>query len=170
MRAILPALLLVVAAGCGGGGGSGAPPVAGALRVQLDGSRLGSGQREGTVTVRLAPLPAGAAPVLLEGELAVTAGGIEIVTASSPLERVQTSVTLDGEPGPNGYRVLFGDGETAAGTPFSAGELFRVRVQTKNPRTTGPATVRLSGLRVVDAAGNALPLAAQVATAEVVVE
>ena len=163
------AILLAVLAACGGGGGTTAP-AATALRFQLDGTTIGATAADGTVALRLADLPAGLQPVLLEADLAMDAARLTVPTARTALAALQSRPTLDGGVRNGLFHVVYGDDRHPAALRLAVGGLFRVVVEPVAPRSTGDLVVELRNLRVVDQDGATVRVAEAPITAHVTIQ
>jgi hypothetical protein len=158
--------LLACLPACGGGGGEAS--VATALRLALDGMTLPAIAQQGTVTLHLAEVPAGSRPVLIECDVVVDPPLVRAL-ATGALQAQQALATLDGQQMATGFHVLCGDAQHQDAQPLAAGALFHLALEATSPRTSGEATVSVRNRRVVDAAGDAVPVDGAPVPARVVV-
>jgi len=163
-------LALLFLTACGGGGG-GAPPAANELRLRLDGATIGSGQSDGTVTLRLDPLPAGVRPTLLQADVVFDPARLRPSTARAPLQALQGAPTLDGrQMQSDSYRVVCGDAQHAAGVLLAAGPMFSLALEPVPPRAPGDVTVELRNVVVAGEDGSPLTAAGGPIVAHVTVQ
>jgi hypothetical protein len=139
---------------CGGGGSE--ATVTPALQLSLAGLTLPPAAAQGTVLVQVA-IPPGSQPTLLECDVVVAPPLVRALPAGA-LQAAQPLPTLDGQETQAGFHVLCGDAQNPDARPLAGGALFRLVVEAASPRTPGEALVSLRNLRVVDAAGNAVPV------------
>jgi hypothetical protein len=156
---------------CGGGGGGGAvPPATTELRLRLDGTTIGSGQSDGTVTLRIDALPAGVRPALLEADFVFDPARLRPSTARAPLQALQGEPTLDGQLHGDSYHVICGDAQHAAAALLAAGPMLSLALEPMAPRAPGDVAVELRNLRVVDQDGAPLTAAGGPIVAHVTVQ
>lgn len=168
-RSALALVLALLPAACSGGGGDAPVPVAGDLRLAITGATLPTGVSTASLTVSLADRPSTLRPALLEFELAIDPPIVRIAQ-STPLTAIQGTETLDGDHTANGYRVIYGFGESSDVVELPSGNLFRIALQAVTPRSPGTANISLRNLRIVDAEGDPVPTNSDPISATVTVQ
>jgi hypothetical protein len=149
MRCAVQIASLLLLSACGGGGGGGGSPAATPTRLAAAALDLGPATTETELAVQLAATPA--PPALLEVAIELPAG-ITIANGNA-LVAAQSAPTLDGGMVAGRYVVVCGDAHNQTAAALQPGPLFRVRLQTTNPRRTGSYSITLRNLRAANSDG-----------------
>jgi hypothetical protein len=168
MHRVLVASLLLLAA-CGGGGGPASLPIDQSIRLGIDSLEIAEGQPEGALRVACLELPEPVTATLLQADLVVPSGRLEPSNLRAPVEALLPRPTAVGDSTVGVFRILYGDGQNAVAQVLAKGPLFQIWLRPAAPRSPGSYAVELRNVRVVDAQGTTLPVAAGTVTGNVVI-